>query len=589
LHFIHVRSSHANAVPLLLLPPFPFTNLSFGHLIKPFTEPEHAAADQPFHLVIPSLPGLGFSDPLPNNTPVILTVADMLNTLMSRLSYQHYLVTNAGAATTSPAEIDWKLANHLVTHYYGSCLGAHLISPPLASPKLSEAPLEWAKWSIASFFHAGILGYSNDDFSALKRAEASALAAVGSEAAAGSTRRGQPTPKHVGLNKFGLREPNTLAYALCDSPTGLLVFVIKALSLLGPQVTFTPEQVLTFAQLAWLPGPEYAMRFWAACAVHDEAEERRKRDREGRTPAAKPKVSITVFLGGEDKGKAPAAAPEALGGEADIEMQAGSSNADVGKQVDLPQPMPHEETERYTCPAWGRTHYDVVHSQRLSGRPGLLAWERPEIIIAGARNLAKEVLRLDQRFRPAEDAETVPLEQVVTDDAGSSRGPTNKPDQPPPQSPTTEQGSRGIILSRIIEESPPPVETSEPPMPPLEPEVPPPQLQLSSADAALPAASPIPEAERPKLEDETGLGSSSTLDVSKEPQPDKSKEDLKEPKDSDFLAPPKPSFLAEKHVDSFSSGGGSPDTLVVETPPLDLASRSSLGSPRPPEPEPSPS
>lgn len=175
-------------------------NLALVHLIKPLTEPEDTTQERPFHVVIPALPGLGFSDPFPNNTPEVSTTADMLNTLMARLDYQHYIVSNTGAAQSSPAEIDWKLVEHLSMYYPASCVGAHFIAPPLAAPKLSEAPLEWAKWTIASALNSGILGYSEQDFSALKQTTPSRVA------------KGKGlTPGKMGLNQVGLREPNTLA------------------------------------------------------------------------------------------------------------------------------------------------------------------------------------------------------------------------------------------------------------------------------------------------------------------------------------------------------------------------------------------
>lgn len=184
----------------MLIPPFPFSNLALTHLVKPFTEPEDASSNQPFHLVIPALPGLGFSDAFPNNTPVISTTAEMLNTLMLRLGYQHYLVTNSGAAQSSPAEIDWKLVECLSTVYPSSCVGAHFVCPPLASPRLSESPLEWAKWNLANTFKAPILGYSGEDFSALKQAGAFT-----------KPRKRLLAPARLGLNNLGLQEPNTLA------------------------------------------------------------------------------------------------------------------------------------------------------------------------------------------------------------------------------------------------------------------------------------------------------------------------------------------------------------------------------------------
>lgn len=376
--------------------------------MKPLTDPEDAAHNQPFHLVIPSLPGLGFSDPLPNNTPIIFTIAKVLNTLMTRLSYPHYLATNSGAASQSPAEIDWKLVNTLATRYPDSCLGTHFISPPLSTPKIHEAPWEWTKWNIANFFRAGILGYDDSDFQALDRTYVSW--------SLNSSKR-PPTPQQFGLNKLGLREPNTLAYALCDSPIGLLVFVMKGLRALGPQSNFTPEQVITFTELAWLPGPEYAMRFWAHCATHDEEEERKEKEKKATAQATKPRVAITVFLGGKDSTSGLVAT------DGDVELTA------------LPPPVPTDDKQKYVCPAWGNAHYNVLHTQRVAGKPGLLAWERPEVIVNGIRGLAREILRLDKRLAPATAAvapqtATAPLQKVVVIPASDSSGEAAGPSTP---------------------------------------------------------------------------------------------------------------------------------------------------------------
>lgn len=212
LHFIHVPApapatqtggagGDQAALPLLLLPPFPLSNLALVHLVKAFTEPDDAARDRAFHLVVPALPGLGFSDALPNAAPEIEATAEVLNTLMLRLGYAHYLVSNSGPAHASPGGIDWRLIERLSSRYPESCVGAHFIAPPLASPKLSEAPIEWAKWTIASALRAGILGYSAQDFSALKQAPASRA----------SPKTSGFAPSRLGLNNVGLREPNTLA------------------------------------------------------------------------------------------------------------------------------------------------------------------------------------------------------------------------------------------------------------------------------------------------------------------------------------------------------------------------------------------
>lgn len=516
LHFIHVRSPHANAVPLLLIPPFPFCNLSLGHLVKPLTDPEDPTKNQPFHLVIPSLPGVGFSGPLPNNTPIIFTCAEVLNTLMSRLSYPHYLATNSGAASLSPAEIDWKLVNTLATHYPDSCVGTHFISPPLAAPKIHEAPWEWTKWSLANLFHAGILGYSDDDFVALERTY---------ESWSTPGRKRSPTPQQFGLNQLGLKEPNTLAYALCDSPTGLLVFVMKALRTLGPRTTFTPEQIITLTELAWLPGPEYAMRFWAHCATHDEEEERRlDKDTTAKksSVATKPNVAITVFTGGKDH------APTAPASE--TEGTAGTPAGDV-EMTAQPPSLPTEDKQKYICPAWGNAHYNVIHTQRVTGQPGLLAWERPEVIATGVRGLAKEILRSDKRLGPPvppPSAVLAPLQEVVVipasdnESGGLGEGPSSPTPTPSP----------------VKQLKSPPVITTEPP---------------ETDDDIRPALV------KPSVSGETAVGRDSdgpaVVDV--------------KGKGKELEVPPRDLF----------SEGGSPDTLV-STPPLGKAG-SPLKTPSP--------
>ncbi|KAK8041368.1 Epoxide hydrolase [Apiospora phragmitis] len=446
IHFIHARSSHENALPLLLIPPFPLTSLSFAHLLQSFTEPEDAAINQPFHLVIPSLPGLGFSDALPNNTPAVSTSGEILNSLMNRLEYSHYLVTNAASASGSPAQIDWKLASYLATQHPNSCVGTHFISPPLAKPRLKETPIAWAKWSIAKFFSAPIMGYHKDDFSALKRNPPSEASKNSSIAA------------QFGLNhQLGLlQEPNTLAYALCDSPTGLLVFVLKYLKLLAPNREFTQAEIINFTQLAWLPGPEAAMRFWAHSAHHPEITESPKNK-----PAKKlrPRVAITVFLGDE------------------VEASGFESVQDEEAQQILPQA---EIKESYACPGWAKAKYKVVYAHRASGKAGLLAWERPELIVSGVRSLAKEIVKLDSRLKPSPGPITAPLEQVV---AGHDGG--DVPAQT--EDPAT---ANNVLMSPEIGPQPPTPATEAPPL-----------LTALSSDSALLAPIPSPRSDsRPQGE-----------------------------------------------------------------------------------------
>lgn len=87
IHFVHVRSEAPGAVPLLLTHGWPGSYLEFLGLIGPLTEP----AD-PFDVVIPSLPGFGFSSPLTSGGWTTRRIAETWVELMSRLGYDRFAV-----------------------------------------------------------------------------------------------------------------------------------------------------------------------------------------------------------------------------------------------------------------------------------------------------------------------------------------------------------------------------------------------------------------------------------------------------------------------------------------------------------------
>jgi pimeloyl-ACP methyl ester carboxylesterase len=92
LHFLHVRSAAADATPLLLIHGWPGSVVEFLDLIGPLTDPvaHGGSAADAFHLVIPSLPGYGFSGPLPGTGWTDGRTAAALAELMSRLGYDRY-------------------------------------------------------------------------------------------------------------------------------------------------------------------------------------------------------------------------------------------------------------------------------------------------------------------------------------------------------------------------------------------------------------------------------------------------------------------------------------------------------------------
>src|SRR6185312_15348741 len=93
IHFIHVRSAYDDALPLIVTHGWPGSVIEQLKIIGPLTNPtaHGASAADAFHLVIPSLPGHGFSGKptAPGWTPV--TIARAWATLMQRLGYTRYV------------------------------------------------------------------------------------------------------------------------------------------------------------------------------------------------------------------------------------------------------------------------------------------------------------------------------------------------------------------------------------------------------------------------------------------------------------------------------------------------------------------
>jgi hypothetical protein len=302
---------------------------------------------------------------------------------MLKLGYEYYIASSTGSGINSPANVDYQLPRILASKHQNNCLGIHIIDPPVQPPILSSSPLNWTKFAIAKFFHAPIFGYTAADWAALKESQWSAGASRGRRASQDIESNPTSTtpllsrlpPSSLGLSGssyaasglLGLREPNTLAYALCDSPVGLLSLVLNGLQRISPGHTLGRTEIINLTQLAWLPGPEGAMRFWSGA----EAEADRKISWSA-TPTA-----VTVFLSTGEGGNS---------------------------------------TASYICPAWAGTRHNIIWSKRQEGRSGLIAWERKDAIIEGIRGLSEQILKTDSRLAVGRLEEVVVDENIITEE-----------------------------------------------------------------------------------------------------------------------------------------------------------------------------
>jgi pimeloyl-ACP methyl ester carboxylesterase len=133
IHFIHVRSEHEDALPLIVTHGWPGSTVEQLKIIDPLTKPtEHgASAADAFHLVIPSLPGHGFSEKPTETGWDPIRIARAWAELMSRLGYTQYVAQGG----------DWgnAVTEQLALLKPPGLLGIHTNMPATLSPDISKA------------------------------------------------------------------------------------------------------------------------------------------------------------------------------------------------------------------------------------------------------------------------------------------------------------------------------------------------------------------------------------------------------------------------------------------------------------------
>ncbi|WP_069167293.1 epoxide hydrolase family protein [Nocardia altamirensis] len=202
-HFLHIRSAETDATPLLLLHGWPSSVVDFLDVIGPLTDPKaHGAPDAPaFHLVIPSLPGHGFSGPLTETGWDDGRVAAALAELMARLGYDRYGVQGGDHGAFLAPVLGQVDQDHV--------LGVHvnaLVTFPTGDPA------DMAALTDAERERLGRMQSFQDDGSAYMKLKGS--------------------------------RPNTLAQLVADSPAGQLGWIVEKYKEWVDQAHELPEQAI---------------------------------------------------------------------------------------------------------------------------------------------------------------------------------------------------------------------------------------------------------------------------------------------------------------------------------------------------------
>ena len=263
IHFIHVRSPHEDALPLVMTHGWPGSVIELLETIGPLTDPttNGGRAEDAFHLVLPSIPGYGFSEEPAELGWGPIRIGRAWDVLMHRLGYSRY-VAQGGDVGSQVTDAMGRLG-------LDGLLGIHtnLLTPALGDPvALSSSPPtseEQAALDQLDAFHATGTGYFIEQ----------------------ATR------------------PETIGYALLDSPVALAAWMIdhdtdayekiaRAFVDGRPSGNLTREHIVDNITLYWLTrtGASAARSYW------EEGQENARAAGQAPTPVSIP-VGFTSFPG----------------------------------------------------------------------------------------------------------------------------------------------------------------------------------------------------------------------------------------------------------------------------------------------------
>jgi len=217
IHFIHHRSPEADAIPLIITHGWPGSIAEFTKIIGPLTDPvAHGGnAEDAFHVVAPSIPGYGFSDKprSPGFGPE--QIAEVNAALMARLGYERYGIQGG----------DWGsiISSRHAFNHPEQTIGLHLNMliggpPPGGDPTDGVPPEELAR---------------------------------------SQARRSFYTTAESGYSQIQGTKPQTLGYALNDSPAGQAAWIVEKFRAWcdcngDPESIFTKDEMLTNITIYWV-------------------------------------------------------------------------------------------------------------------------------------------------------------------------------------------------------------------------------------------------------------------------------------------------------------------------------------------------
>lgn len=235
IHFIHIRSRHEHAMPMILTHGWPGSILEFLKVIGPLTDPVSygGKADDAFHLVIPSIPGFGFSGKPSTTGWGSDRIGRAWSTLMLRLGYDRYVSQGGDCGSV--------ISQRMALQHVPGLLGIHLNMPAVV-------PADIAK----------ILAAGDPAPAALTAKERSAFEQLEAFYRDNSAYAAMMNTR-----------PQTIGYALVDSPVGMAAWMYEKIAQWTysggqPERVLSRDEILDDLSLYWLTstGASAARIYW---------------------------------------------------------------------------------------------------------------------------------------------------------------------------------------------------------------------------------------------------------------------------------------------------------------------------------------
>jgi pimeloyl-ACP methyl ester carboxylesterase len=223
IHFLHVKSPEPNATALLLLHGWPGSVVEFLNVIGPLSDPRAHGGDPAlaFDLVIPSLPGFGFSGPVAEPGWGSRRIASALAELMSRLGYQRYGAQGGDFGAFVAPDLGRVDPGHVI--------GVHVNAATMGFIPFGDV--------------------SEDEKATFSAAERERLQRLANFMSDGN-----------GYFQIQATRPQTLAYGLADSPAGQLAWIVEKFkewtnsSHELPEDAVARDDILTDVSIYWFTG-----------------------------------------------------------------------------------------------------------------------------------------------------------------------------------------------------------------------------------------------------------------------------------------------------------------------------------------------